>query len=120
MKIQENSNILEMAHGAIMEQVDIEVTKVMQNILDPNTNATKARSITVTVEFKADDDRSRVFVSASAKSKLLPNNPIRTSLYVGADKNGEIIATELVPNIPGQSDMFGEEQENPKIMRIAI
>lgn len=36
-------NILESARGAIMEQVDIEVGKIVQNILDPNTSYKKKR-----------------------------------------------------------------------------
>lgn len=37
----QKASILEAAHGAIMEQVDIEVGKIIANILDPNTSETK-------------------------------------------------------------------------------
>lgn len=118
--MQETNSILEMAQGAIMEQVNIEVYKVIQNILDPNTNATKARSMSVKVDFKPSEDRSQVVITATASSKLLPNNSIQTSLYVGADSNGELVATELVPNIPGQTGLDGGEQDSPKVIRFAV
>lgn len=119
--MQEVSNsILEMAQGAITVQVNVEVGKVMQNILDPNTNATKLRSVTIKVDFKPSDDRSQVVITATASSKLLPNNAIQTSLYVGSNSDGEILATELVPNIPGQIGINDEVQESPKIIKIAM
>ena len=34
-------SILDMAHGAFKERTDYEMTKVIENILDPNTIATK-------------------------------------------------------------------------------
>lgn len=116
----DSTSILEMAKGAITEQFDIEVGKVITNILDPNTEAKKKRTITLTVDFVPDDKRETVTITANAKSKLLPNNAIRTGLYIGADaKTGELQAVELVPNIPGQLALDGEEQEEPKHFIIA-
>lgn len=40
----DKKSILEMSMGAILERVDYEMGKVMDNILDPNTKAT-ARSL---------------------------------------------------------------------------
>lgn len=48
--INTTTSILEMARGAIMEQVNVETAKIVANILDPNTAATKKRSLIVTVE----------------------------------------------------------------------
>lgn len=121
MEKQAQSSILEMAKGAIMEQSDIEVGKIIQNILDPNTDPVKKRQLTLTVEFAPNADRSQVTIKATAKSKIQPNNAIQTSLYVGANpQTGELIATELVPNILGQFDINGGEQENPKILKMAV
>ena len=43
--MNEAKSILEMAQGAIMEQVNIEVGKIVDNILDPNTDAKKKDSL---------------------------------------------------------------------------
>ncbi|MBE6846356.1 MAG: hypothetical protein E7508_11830 [Ruminococcus sp.] len=117
----EAKSLLEMARGAIMEQVDIETSKVIDNIVDPNTEAKKKRQIVLTVDFMPSADRETVTVSATAKSKLLPNNAIQTSLYVGVDHGtGEVIATEMSANIPGQRNFDGSmEQESPKLKMIA-
>lgn len=117
--MSDTSSILEMAKGAIMEQFDVEVGKVIGNILDPNTEPSKKRSITLTVEFTPSADRQNVTVTANAKSKLLPNNAVKTALYIGADANsGEVQAYELVPNVPGQLAFDGAEQEEPKHFKI--
>lgn len=114
-------SILEMAKGAIMEQFDVEVGKVISNILDPNTEPKKKRTITLTVDFIPDDYRQNITVQATAKSKLLPNNAIKTGLFIGADVGtGELQATELVPQLPGQMSFEGDEQEEPKHFNIAV
>lgn len=41
------SSILQMARGAIQERVDYEVAKVIDNILDVNTDAKTKRKITL-------------------------------------------------------------------------
>lgn len=46
----DKKSILEMSMGAILERVDYEMGKVMDNILDPNTKATAKRKISVTLE----------------------------------------------------------------------
>lgn len=42
-------SIIDMARGAIKERADYEMTRVVENILDPNTSATAARKITITL-----------------------------------------------------------------------
>ena len=116
----EKASILEMARGAIMEQVDGEISKIVENIIDPNTEAKKKRQLVLTIEFVPAADRSVVSVSAIARCKLQPANAIQTSLFVGVDgKTGEVVATEMTPNIAGQIDLDGTEEDEPKILRLA-
>lgn len=103
-------NVLELASGAIQEQINIELTKVMSNIIDPNTDAKSARKLTITLTLKPDENRNIVSVSAQAKSNLAPIKPISTSLMVDADKNGKPVATELTKNDPNQIHMFEADQ----------
>lgn len=117
--MSETKSILEMAQGAIMEQVNVEVSKIVDNILDLNTDPKKKRTLSLTVDFIPTQDRSQVAINATAKSKLLPNNAVQTTIYVGADsKTGEIQAVEMVPQIPGQQSFDGSVQEEPKILKI--
>ena len=115
----ERKSILEMAMGAIQERVDYEMARVVDNILDINTKPTGKRQLTVTVDLIPDDDRRNISVSAVAKSKLQPTNPIKTSLFVTSGKGGELIVAEMVPQIPGQLDMQGGEQQDPKILKLS-
>lgn len=112
-------SILEMARGAFLEQVDYEMAKVIDNILDPNTKATGKRKITVTVELAPDDSRAKIAVSFSTKLALVPTNPLTTSLYVLGDSGtGEMCVVEMVPQIPGQIALNGTEQEHPPQLKI--
>lgn len=116
-------SILEMARGGFLEQVDYEMAKVIDNILDPNTKATGKRRITVTMELTPDDSRRKIGVSFSTKLALVATNALTTSLYVVGDTGtGEMCVVEMVPQIPGQMDLNGGEQESPpqlKIIKIA-
>ena len=112
-------SILRMARGAIEERVDYEMDRVMTNILDPNTKAAQKRKITLSIELMPDEERQQIRVSVTAKSTLAPTNPVTTSLYVTGDKNGELTIVEAVPQVPGQMQMDGGEQEPPKLLKLA-
>ena len=115
----QRSSLLQMAKGAIQERVDYEVTRVVDNLLDMNTEAKAKRKVTLTITMTTDDDRRVVKVEASAKSALAPVTPLGTSLVITADGNGEMMLAEIVPQVPGQISMTGTEQEAPKILKIA-
>lgn len=112
-------SILEMARGAFLEMTDYEVSRVMDNILDPNTKATAKRKITLTMELIPDDTRINIAVRFTPKSTLAPSNPVVTNLYVtGADGTGEVQVVEMVPQIPGQYTIEGAEQEAPAMLKL--
>ena len=113
------SSLLQMAKGAIQERVDYEVSRVVDNILDMNTEAKVKRKVVLTIVMVPDDDRQVVKIEASAKSTLAPVTPVGTSLVITADGNGEMILAEIIPQVPGQISMTGEVQEAPKILKIA-
>lgn len=119
MDNNQKSSLLQMAKGAIQERVDYEVSRVVDNILDMNTEAKVKRKVTLTIEMVPDEDRRVVKIAASAKSTLAPVVPVGTSLVVTSDGNGEMILAEIVPQVPGQLSMAGTEQEAPKILKIA-
>ena len=113
------SSLLQMAKGAIQERVDYEVSRVVDNILDMNTEAKVKRKVVLTIVMTPDDDRQVVKIEASAKSTLAPVVPVGTSLVITADGNGEMMLAEIIPQVPGQVSMTGEEQEAPKILKLA-
>lgn len=116
----DKKSVMEMSGGAILERVDYEMGKIIDNIMDPNTKATAKRKVTVTLEIVPDDDRTGITVHTVAKSTLAPTNPIMTALYVTGDRStGEVQVVEMVPQIPGQAAMDGQVQEEPKVLKFA-
>nr|WP_326184247.1 hypothetical protein [uncultured Oscillibacter sp.] len=118
----DKKSILEMSMGAILERVDYEMGKVLDNILDnildPNTKATGKRKITVGLELIPSADRKTITVQTTAKSTLVPTDPITTSLFITSQPGaGEMLVAEMVPQVPGQLGMDGGEQDSPKILK---
>lgn len=113
----EKKSILEMSMGAILERVDYEMGRVLENIIDPNTKATAARSITVTLKIVPAADRKTITVQTQAKSALCPTEPVTTSLFVTQQSGGEMVVAEMTPQIPGQYSLDGTEQESPKVLK---
>ena len=111
-------SILRMAAGAIEEKVDYEVSRVIDNILDLNTKPDAKRKITITLEFQPDSERKHIAIAATAKSTLVPTAAVSTSMMITANGNGEMVVAEMVPQIPGQLNMSGGEQPQPKILRL--
>lgn len=70
------------------------------------------------MEFKPSADRMQIGVSVTAKSKLESTNAVGTSLYITGDEDGEVSAVEMVPQIPGQQNLGGGEQEEPAQLRL--
>ncbi len=114
MNEETRRSILQMARGAILERADYETTRILDNILDPNTAATAKRKMTMTVTFVPDGDRQTIAVSCEVKSALAPTHPVMTSLYVADGQN----ILEMVPQVPGQYSMDGVVQEPPAMLKI--
>lgn len=116
----DKKSILEMSAGAILERVDYEMGKVLDNILDPNTKPTGKRKITVCLELTPSADRRTITVQTTAKCALVPTDPVTTSLFItGKPQGGEMVVAEMVPQVPGQLGFDGGEQESPKVLKFA-
>lgn len=103
-------SIMDMASGAIKERVDIEMGKVLANIMDENTKPEFKRKVTVTLEFSPKEDRQRVEVEAIVRSSLAPLRAVGTSLHLGHDTEGAPMAVEAKADIPGQGSLFDENK----------
>lgn len=116
----DKKSILEMTMGAILERVDYEMGRVLDNIIDPNTKATAKRKITVNLELIPSSDRKTITVQSTAKSTLVPTEPITTSLFITSQPGtGEMVVAEMTPQVPGQVSMDGNVQEQPKVLKFA-
>lgn len=114
MNERAQKSILQMARGAIQERADYEMSRLLDNILDPNTAATAQRTLTITLKLKPDDTRQNIAVNCVAKSTLAATNPVTTSLYVADEET----IVEMVPQIPGQTAIDGPDQEAPPMLKL--
>ncbi|GHV35035.1 hypothetical protein FACS1894187_06860 [Synergistales bacterium] len=114
---KQRASILDMARGAIIERVDYEMGRIIQNILDPNTDPRKTRKITVELTFVPSADRSFIQVGATAKSKLESTTMIQTSLSTYTPMDGVTQFIENTSQSPGQLTFDGEEAPAPKVLQ---
>lgn len=109
-------SILQMAHGAIEERVDIEMARIIENILNENTKPETKRKLRLELVFEPNEDRSMITVSAVAKATLAPLRSVTTALYVDRDPDGKLIAVEAKADIPGQTSLF----EEPRTVELKV
>lgn len=107
-----------MARGALSEQFETELEKVLENIMDPNTEAKKPRKITINMEFKPNEQRNMAQIKCQAKSVVVPANTVETAIIIGKNNDGGIEAAELGQEVYGQMEIKedGEIQETGNVV----
>ena len=93
---REKMTLATMCDGAVQERIERALEKVSENILDPNTDPDKKRSITVTLTMKPNkDDREDITVEATVGMKLAPDTGLKTQFFINKDLgSGTINLTE--------------------------
>jgi len=94
--------------GAVQERINRAIAKVVENILDPNTDAKKKRSITLKLTFVAnEDDREDVAVGAEVTVSLASEEGVTTQMFVSRDPvSKKITVSEYEKgNIKGQMSL---------------
>ena len=81
--------------GAALEAVDIELNNVLQNILDPNTEADKMRKVVLEIKIKPNKERNIGQVLFQAKSQLAPAEALETQILIDKDRAGRAMASEF-------------------------
>lgn len=91
-----------LANGGAVELFDRELARVLANIADPNTEPKTVRKITVEVFIKPQEDRESGQIAVRVASKLAPNKPMASTVYMG-QQGGRLVAVTIDPR---QHDMF--------------
>lgn len=65
-------NLETFANGAFSAQVNQAIEEVAKNIQDPNTDASAARKVTVTIGFKPNQERNFIATAVQTKTTLAP------------------------------------------------
>ena len=81
--------------GALAEMFADEMAKVVANIMDPNTEPERLRTITMKVKIKPSKDRSICHTEILCESKLAPALGVATQMIVGMEGD-KAVASELV------------------------
>ena len=92
--------------GALQEKVDRALEKVAKNIVDPNTDPEKKRSITLKIILKPDEDREDVEVTADVSVSLAPELGVSTRFFVEKDLQNDCVTImeHMKGEIRGQLD----------------
>ncbi|PGO44761.1 replication terminator protein [Bacillus thuringiensis] len=97
-----NIDLNSLAEGAVAEKLDVEFQKLLKNMVDPNTDPTKSRSITLTLTFKGNKKRELWDCAVKAVSKLAPSKDVDSTFIVARGENGVVVGRELSSGVPGQ------------------
>lgn len=92
---EETLSLTNMKDGAVIEAVDVEIQRVLDNIVDPNSEPDAKRTVTLTITFKPNRERSQVGIVAQARSSLAPDISIAAMALIGVE-GGHGVANEVV------------------------
>ncbi|AFG37649.1 hypothetical protein [Spirochaeta africana] len=94
-------------NGAILDLFSEELDALLENIADDNTDAEKARSITIKVTVKPTKDRAMAETKVEVNSKLAPLKPHESFVLLSSD--GRRVKAYTAdpggqPDLPGVGD----------------
>jgi hypothetical protein len=94
----ENLSLATLGGGAAVEKFDEEFRRLAENVLDPNTEATDKREITLKVTVKPTKERRDGELTIKVASKLAAPIAVQTRAFFAQDRqSGEFIAGEHNP-----------------------
>lgn len=103
-------NLETLSGGAVAEKVNLELKKVLENLLDLNTDPVKKRKIVLTMTFSGSPERDETSMDYEIKTTLVPTFGGKTRLLMGKDDKGNIKAAEIAKGvIPGQIETTVDE-----------
>lgn len=100
------------ANGAAEELFATEVMRVLDNVVDLNTDHKQTRTITLTVSITPNELRDEAAIAVKCVSKLAGLKKLSSHVYV-ARHRGHLVAVE---HNPKQAGLF---EENPKPALVA-
>jgi hypothetical protein len=116
----QNINIGNLAGGAIIEQTNLEIEKIVKNIMDINTSPEKKRKLTLEIVFLSDENRDISKITFLTKALLAPQKAISTVIVFDNNNEGELVIEELkTKQQQGQTyyDFESEKVVVPKVVK---
>ena len=84
-----------LAGGGVEEKLQYALDEVAANIADPNTDAKKARKVTMTLTLKPNEQRSIANLEIDVKTSMVAPKGISTTLMIDRDEKGRAVAAEI-------------------------
>nr|MDD3021825.1 replication terminator protein [Alphaproteobacteria bacterium] len=100
--MEEKLSFATIAGGGVEEKLQYALSEVAANIADPNTDAKKARKVTMTLTIKPNESRMIANVDIDVKTSLAAPVGISTTLMIDRDKEGKVVASEIYGKDPKQ------------------
>lgn len=94
--------------GGIVEQFDEALRLAAENCLDPNTEATATRTVSLTVKLKPNVNREVVDLDCQVVAKPAPDKPVSTTLFLGKTKQNQAVLAEKNAR---QNDLFNRSPQ---------
>lgn len=92
--------IQKLVGGALQEQFGKSFEKVIENLMNPNTEFKKPREISIKLKFHQNENRDDVKCEIQVSEKLAPQQPMSTSFAIGKDlRTGKMYAKEYGKNV---------------------
>ena len=102
-------NLDELMDGAVAERFNDALMRIWENVFDPETCATKKRSVVLTVSIEPNEKRDACNLSVRVVPKLAPHVDLSQTVMLSIDGDGCVTATERTAQAPGQLDLMGNE-----------
>ena len=106
-----NFDISEIADGGVQVKLTRALQQVAQNVMDPNTDPKKKRSVTLKINVTPDKKRNAASITAEVKTNLAPEEGVETTMLLGRDGQGQVHVNELKSGVPGQTYIDAETGE---------
>ena len=107
---QEPIKLSNLCGGAVEEMFQRELKQVLENIADVNTDSGAQRKITLELVLAPFDDRSGAQVSFSVRSKTVPGEAAKGTLFL--QRRG--VSLTAFPHDPRQARMFSSEKASER------
>ena len=100
-------SLLNACGGCAPERFQAELDKVLENIIDPNTDAKAVREVVLRLRIKPDENRDQLAIEMTVASKLAGLASVRALGIIGRSIEGKPEAHEY--SRPQQQKLFPEE-----------
>ena len=106
----------ELMDGALTERFNLEMERVLANVFDPNTDAKAKRQIQIVIDIKPNERRDAAEFKVDVKSKIAAPVAMAQTVFLHMDDHGNVTATEITREVPGQIDIDGNVQALPRVV----